>query len=470
MNRAAFPLRTRILLLLLLGVVLFGTINVGLFRSLMLRGLRASLEAQGQALADLMAEEGIPYLLRRDFGGLSALGDALRQRHPEVLYVVFYDPQGAVEAGTFSTDLPVFLQRPSPGGPAPRRYRDGSLSFLDFSGQVLGGRLGSVRVGLSEAPYRKRVALGQWVLLSMVFLFFIAGSAGAAFIAQDVHRDALVLTQAVEAFRLDGPVPPLPVGRRDEIGAVARAVAEMMERLRKLHREHLGLLERFREVDRMASVGLVASGLAHDINNPLSGLLVSLERLARDPGNREKAQAYLPTMMEAARHIREVLQNLLAYVRRQRYAEEPVSLAEAFGKARLLVEPRLQPGVLLETDIPEDLPPVRFDPSCLLQVLLNLLLNAADAMESKSGRITAEARREGDRVRLVLTDEGEGMDEELLARAFEPFLTTKPPGKGTGLGLPTSLRMMKDHGGDLLLRSRPGEGTTATLLFRTWEA
>ncbi len=456
--------------MLLMGVVLFGSINVGLFRSLMLRGLRASLEVQGQAVADLMAEEGLPYLLRRDLNGLASLGDSLRSRHPEVLYVVFYDPVGGVEAGTFSDGVPAFLQRPAAPGPSVRRYRDGALSFLDFSAPVLGGRLGSVRVGLSEAPYRKRVALGQWVLVSMVLLFFLAGSAGAVFIAQDVHRDALVLTRAVEGFRLEGPVPALPVNRRDEIGAVARSVSEMMERLRKLHREHLGLLERFREVDRMASVGIVASGLAHDINNPLSGLLVSLERLARDPGNREKAQAYLPSMMEAARHIREVLQNLLTYVRRQRYAEEPVSLAEVFGKARLLVEPRLRADVVLQADIPEDLPRVRFDPSCLLQVLLNLLLNAADAMESKSGRITVEARKDGDRVRLVLADEGEGMDEALRQRAFEPFLTTKPPGKGTGLGLPTSLRMMKDHGGELFLASRPGEGTTVTLLFRTWEA
>lgn len=452
-----------------MGVVLFGSINVWLFRALMLRGLRASLEAQGQAVADLMAEEGLPFLLRRDLNGLANLGDSLRSRHPEVLYVVFYGPEGAAEAGTFSKGIPAFLRRETPG-PSVRRYRDGDVSFLDFSARVLGGRLGSVRVGLSEAPYRKRVALGQWVLLSMVLLFFFAGSAGAVFIAQDVHRDALVLTRAVEGFRLEGPVPALPVDRRDEIGVVARSVKQMMERLRKLHREHLGLLERFREVDRMASVGIVASGLAHDINNPLSGLLVSLERLARDPGNREKAQAYLPSMMEAARHIREVLQNLLTYVRRQRYAEEPVPLAEAFGKARLLVEPRLGAGVVLEADIPEDLPPVRFDPSCLLQVLLNLLLNAADAMESRRGRITAEARREGTRVRLVLADEGEGMDEALLQRAFEPFLTTKPPGKGTGLGLPTSLRMMKDHGGELSLESRPGEGTTAILLFQTWEA
>ncbi|MGC8763961.1 MAG: sensor histidine kinase [Acidobacteriota bacterium] len=469
MRGAAFPLRARILLLLVCGVVLFGSINVALFRTLMLRGLRSSLEAQGRALADLMAEESVPLRLRRDFGGLSLLGKSLKERHPEVLYVVFYGPEGGVEAGTFDAGVPAFLGGPSPAG-GILRLREGSRRFLDFSAQSLQGRLGSVRLGLSEEHHRRRVEVGERVILAMVLLFFLGGAAGAFLIAQDIHRDTLVLAGAVQSFRLEGPVPPLPVRRRDEIGTVARAVQEMMGRLQALHREHTGLLEKLREADRMASVGLIASGLAHDINNPLSGLLVSLERLARDPGNREKALAYLPTMMEAARHIREVLQNLLAYVRRQRYAEAQVGLAGALEKARALVEPRLGPGVVMEVAIPDPLPPVRFDPGCLLQVLLNLFLNAADAMEGRSGCIRAEARLEGHRVRLDLADEGGGIPEEVRDRLFEPFVTTKPPGKGTGLGLATSLRIMRDHGGDIRVESRPGEGTTVTLLFRPWEA
>ena len=469
MTKIAFPLKARILLLLVLGVALFGSVNVWLFRRLLLQSLSASVTTQGRAVADLVAEEGAPYLLRRDEVGLAGLMNSYREKNADILYIVFYNPQGAVVQGTFGKEAPPFLLRPRGGEPSPGRYQSGGVYFQDFGAVVLKGGLGSVRVGLSESAIRSRATYGQRLLLAMVALFFLAGVAGSYVIAQDVNRDAVAIAAAVETFTLGATLPALPVRRGDELGLVARALKDMMERLQRLHDEHLSLLARFRDADRMSSVGLIASGLAHDINNPLSGLLASVERLEKDPGNREKALAYLPAMAEAARHIREVLHNLLQFVRRQRYEEMPVDLRGTAVKAQLLLGHRLGGATRLTVDIPETLPRVRFDPACLLQVLVNLLLNAADAMEERAGDITMSARGQGQEVVLTIADEGAGMAPEVLHRIFEPLFTTKPPGRGTGLGLPIARQMMKDHGGDITLESEPGSGTRVTLTFKIAE-
>ena len=465
MARTSFPLRARILTLLFLGVALFGTANAGIFRVLMARSLGASLEAQGTALAALVAEECAPYLLHQDDLGLAGALASYRNRYAGINYVVLYGAKGEVLTSTFQGGVPAFLASPRPSGGTLHLRADREF-FLDFTAPVLGGALGSVRMGLSEASIRRQETQGELVLMGMVLLFLGAGVVGSLVIAQGVHRDAARLTSAVQGFGLDEPIPDLPVGRGDEIGLVARAVQDMMRHLQGLHQEHMALLARFRDTDRMSSVGLIASGLAHDINNPLSGLIASLERLSLNPGDKERAEAYLPTMMEAARHIQGVLQNLLQFVRHQRYTESPVDLLDAAAKARLLAGHRLSAGVDLVLDVPVDLRPIQFDPVCLLQILVNILINAEDAMAGRSGRITLTAWEEAFTTVVSIQDEGPGMPPEVLAKAFDPLFTTKAPGEGTGLGLAIARQMMRDHGGEITLASEVGEGTEVKLLFR----
>lgn len=468
MRRTSFHLRARILLLLLLGVSVFGSVNAWVIRSLMLRTLRDSLASQGRTLSRLIAEESAPFLLRRDHLGLANLMEAYRSHYPETLYIVAYDAGGTALASTFRSGEPPLLAGPRrPDEPSHYRTRD--TFFQDFGAPILGGTLGSVRIGLAETAIRRRAAYGELAIFGMVFAFFLAGAAGSYLIAQNVHRAATELTTAVGAFRLEDPVPALPTDRGDELGLVARALEDMMGRLKALNLEHLELLARLRDADRISSVGLLASGLAHDINNPLSGLLLSLERIGRKPGDWSQVEAYLPSMIEASRHIQDVVGNLLQFVRHQRSTEGFADLEGMVQKACLLAEHRLPKGVVIQKELPAGLPRLRFDPASLLQVLVNLLMNAADAMEGRPGAIRIAARRAGGGLELCVADCGQGMPPEVLERAFDTLFTTKAAGIGTGLGLPIARQLMRDHGGDIELRSEPGEGTQATLLFRNLE-
>jgi signal transduction histidine kinase len=431
----------------------------------MFRSLGASLATQGTALSALVAEESAPYLLHRDNLGLANSLASYRSRYSGINYVVVYDTHGEVVTSSFVGGVPGFLEQHRTTREALRLRADQTY-FLDFNSPILGGSLGSVRVGLTETEIRSHATKGEMVILGMVFLFLLAGVAGSLFIAQSVHRDSVRLTSAVQAFRLDDPIPDLPVNRQDEIGLVANAVQDMMGRLQELHHEHMALLARFRDTDRMSSVGLIASGLAHDINNPLSGLIASLERLARNPGDEERATAYLPSMIEAVRHIQGVIHNLLQFVRHQRYDASPVDLADSVAKARLLAGHRFPPEVDLVLQVPSNLPAISFDPVCLLQILVNVFINAADAMHGRCGRVTVTAAEVSDCIVMSITDEGHGMPSEVLARAFDPLFTTKSPGEGTGLGLAIARQMMRDHGGEIALKSEQGKGTTVTLTFR----
>lgn len=465
MKTPPFNLRTRILLLLFLGVALFGSTNLWLFDRLMLHQARRAIRDQGLALSRLFAEECVPLAVREDQTGLRTLAAELRRQYSDVLYVVIYTPEGRVFTSTFDHEPPSFLS-------APRRetksqaYRSDGQHFHDFEAPVADSYLGWVRLGLTEERVRRGLGAGKVAIGGMILLFLVVGAAGAWLIASSVHKGARQLVAGMQGFSFDTPLLPLPVTRTDEIGQVARSLEETLRRAQVLHQDHLALLNKFKEADRLSSMGLLASGLAHDINNPLGGLIASLQRLAKNPKDTVRVEAYLGPMLEAAMHIREVLSNLLRFLRRQRTEPGPVCLSEMAEKLRVLSGHRLSPNTRLMVNIPSSLPPVYFDPSCLLQVLINLVFNAADALEGRGGTIAVSAWASGEEVRVEVSDDGPGMAPEILSRVFDPFFSTKPPERGTGLGLPMSRQMVKDHGGTFTLESTPGQGTRAILLLR----
>jgi signal transduction histidine kinase len=222
------------------------------------------------------------------------------------------------------------------------------------------------------------------------------------------------------------------------------------------------------QAEKLSSLGTLAGGVVHDLSNPLSAILGTAQILEEELGPRRPAE--LEAIVAAANYMREVCSGLTEFARRAQPGEEqPVDVNELAEKALALaryakklmdvhVERRLETGV----------PTVRANPTELLQVLVNLVVNAADA--APRGRIVvATARSAAGRVAIAVTDDGPGIPEPLRARLFEPFFTTKGPGKGTGLGLYIARRIAKRLGGDVAVESRPGE-TTFTVVLPAAEA
>jgi len=256
-----------------------------------------------------------------------------------------------------------------------------------------------------------------------------------------------------------------------ELVGYAKITRDLTER----HDAQLSL-ERTREAlfqsQKMEAVGQLTGGIAHDFNNLLTAIIGSLE-IARRRATDASVIRLIDNALRGAERGSSLTQRMLMFARRQELDFRPVDIvALVHGMAELL-ERSLGPSVRVETRFPLGLPWVNTDSNQLEMALLNLAVNARDAMP-QGGPIVIAARPEtvalahgrlqpGEYVCLSLTDSGEGMDEDTLARAIDPFFTTKETGKGTGLGLPMVHGLAEHSGGQLILRSQKGRGTTAEL-------
>jgi PAS domain S-box-containing protein len=233
---------------------------------------------------------------------------------------------------------------------------------------------------------------------------------------------------------------------------------------------------RLRQAQKMEAVGQFTGGAAHDFNNLLMAILGSLEILRKRLPNDPRLLALLDNAVQGAKRGSSLTQRMLAFARRQELKQEPVDLAHLVNNIMELLERSLGPTINIEARLPRECVRVRTDSNQLETALLNLAINSRDAMPD-GGTITisvaahsltaahATGLPPGQYARLAVTDTGHGMDEATLARATEPFFTTKGIGKGTGLGLSMVDGLTGQSGGKLIVQSVPGSGTTVELWF-----
>ena len=211
--------------------------------------------------------------------------------------------------------------------------------------------------------------------------------------------------------------------------------------------------------EKLAAVGQLISGVAHELNNPLQAVVGYAQILAE--GEKYSAQD-VRLIFDNAMRCRKIIDNLLLFVRQGEVKKRAVRLEDAVRHCLTLLDYKLKKSAAVRTvvDVPRNLPRVKADLQQLEQVFLNLVNNACDAMAGADGpkEVKVSARAAGGMVRVEVSDTGPGVPEDLRERVFEPFFTTKPAGRGTGLGLPLCRQIIEDHGGRLGLESRPGRG------------
>jgi signal transduction histidine kinase len=216
---------------------------------------------------------------------------------------------------------------------------------------------------------------------------------------------------------------------------------------------------------RLASIGTLAAGVAHEINNPIGGMQNAVHRLLQAEGLPDKQRTYLQLVQDGLSRIGRTARRLLDFSPRPAAAGS-LSVAAAIDGARALVEHRVQTQrVQLDVDVPRDLPKVHGDAHEIQQVVLNLLLNSLDALaekaadaEGRGGRITVRAHVADGKVVLEVEDDGPGMATEDLGRVFDPFFTRKSRPDASGLGMFICYSIVQSHGGEMTVDSRPGQG------------
>jgi hypothetical protein len=254
-------------------------------------------------------------------------------------------------------------------------------------------------------------------------------------------------------------------GRPDELGTAARGFDATLAALRRSQAELEAFYrERMVRADRFATVGEMATGLAHEIKNPLAGLSGALELLAEDLGGNPRQADVVGEMRHQVARLTHTMESLLSFARPPKARLRDTDLNATLENVLFLIrQQRRLAAVHVESDLGQ-VPHVLADPNQLEQVFLNLCLNACQAMGSAGGRLTVRSRLAEGRVTVDLEDTGPGIPEHVRPNLFKPFFTTKR--EGTGLGLAISARIVAEHGGNIGYRCPAGGGTIFTIALQ----
>lgn len=345
--------------------------------------------------------------------------------------------------------------------------------------------LGVVDVTMSLAKVDETIAAGGRQMITnligaIVIISLMVGALMWIMVNKPVKR-LIVGTKRVASGDLDYKIR---VSSKDEVGELAssfnRMTAELKnandeinewartlesrveEKTAELKQAHDHLLR----VERMASIGKLAAIVAHEINNPLAGILVYakllLKKLAGN-GNSEESRQHLSMIASESARCGEIVKNLLQFSRQTKVNPEPNDINEIIGQSLRLIQHKIDlMGVTTEVCLSDDLDLVVCDAQQIKQALVALLINACEAMKPGEGHLELKSRHAqlSDSIEIEITDNGVGMDDETEKQIFEPFFTTKEEGKGVGLGLAVVYGIVNAHSGEIEVKSSPGVGTT----------
>jgi len=245
---------------------------------------------------------------------------------------------------------------------------------------------------------------------------------------------------------------------RSLIDIVAREVAQFYGR-KKAEEEKSFLQDQLRHADRLATIGQLAAGVAHELNEPLGNILGFAQLAQKSPGLQVQVLKDMDKIVSASLHAREIIKKLMVFARQLPPSKMPIILNETVEDGIYFFEARcVKAGIDLVRSFSEDLPEITADPGQLNQVLVNLLVNAIQAMPD-GGVLTIGTKTEGNTILLYVEDTGIGMPDDVIDQIFVPFFTTKDINEGTGLGLPVVHGIVTSHMGSIIVKSRVGSGT-----------
>ncbi len=379
------------------------------------------LDAQGQVLA---------HNNLREYGKFYS--------SPDILQIL--DKQQEVIEEVFSDDEQYILRITVPLSIGSKFW---GLCRIDFS--------------LNEMYAYNENLRNEVILLAIIFLFISIAMVwiGGRHFVGPIKQ----LTDNMNTITLQGDVKPnLPTlaKREDEIGALQDSFVWMLARLHQIEDERIQNVERMLQAEKMAAVGQLASGLAHEINNPLGGTILCFKNLCEGDMSEDLQQQHINVINESLEKIRTTVSSFLRFARPAPLSMRPVSIEQVFNHCRNLALYTLnQHGISIHIDLSSNMPDIQLDTDKIEQVLLNLILNACDSIKDTSNNggvkpaVLLRSYIENQNLFIIVADTGHGIPKEIQDKIFNPFFSTKPEGKGTGLGLAVSGALIAQHDGVL---------------------
>jgi signal transduction histidine kinase len=439
------------------------------------------VERQGRLLVETLAIPVINDLIYErlglvEEGGLidNYITEIFMRKDIDLLYIAVLDEKGKVishnnfkEYGKVYKD-PLTLKALESGSTLIQSFRlsETGHGSLDITTPLSIGkkRWGTLKIGVSleKVEHETENMVSRIIVLTLLILlggFVIIITLSRRFIGPITH-----LARTMEKAGGDRLDVKVDIKGHDELALLGESFNRMIDRIKEANVELKRTHEKLLQSEKLASIGILASGVAHEINNPLGGLFNCVQMLEEMGENREFRERYLALLKDGLNRIETTVGKLLWMARSGKREPKIVDVKEAIRDLYGFVEYRLkQNRIEYREKIENDLTLI-IDPHDFQQVLINLILNAIHAMKEGGTLGISGYRRKGE-IYLEVSDTGEGIEKENLGRIFDPFFTTKQTGEGTGLGLWLTYEIVKNYNGEIFVSSEKGMGTTFTIIF-----
>ena len=490
MKRLFVPLFWKFSLAIIAVVAVFGSINIYLIWDRVYTALQRESQKRGIYISRSLARQVVDPLLYEDYVTAQNLLMSIQSIDSTIAYAFVVAPLNKVVLHTFEDGFPHQLLQVNAGSPGdsvrmqfvvPKNAPE--VLIRDIAVPILNGKLGTLRVGIREEALRAQVNHTVQVFLIMVGVFLTIGLVGAFAFARFINAPVQEISRIADRLDFDvlrqrsqpririrekllGLVR-VPWRAEDELDVLADKFNGMIIRLENAYAELQRANASLVQSEKLASVGTLAAGIAHEINNPIAGLQNCIRRIRRNPQNMRQNEKYLAMMDEAIGKIERVVKGLLEYTRKEEMDFTELNIQEVVEKALLLVAYHLEKSrVTVTKEFPPRLPVIQGSFNHLEQVIVNLLLNSIYAIRERRredphcpAKIVLSAAMENGRLRLSVKDTGTGISPEHLRKVFDPFFTTKGVGEGTGLGLSVCYKIIQAHRGTIRVSSRVNQGT-----------
>ncbi len=333
---------------------------------------------------------------------------------------------------------------------------------LIFSGKPWG----STKIGFDAQPIRDEIK-------NIFFLLFGATLLVTSIVSIILYLSVNHLTSSLEKLVYEIDKIDLDTGfdvslpnLYDEIGFLYHHFGLMKKRLDNSKIELEKAQKQIYQAEKLASIGRLASGVAHQVNNPLNGIKSCLYSIQQEPENTEQIKEYITLINEGINNIERVVTKLLGFARQQSKSESFISINESIVKVVTLFDYRLkEKDTKIELNLTDNLPEVKVDYHLFQEVIMNLLLNSFDAIEMEGLINITTGMLDDQNIFMEIQDNGIGIEKDNMKKIFDPFFTTKEIGTGTGLGLSVCLGIVESHGGRIEVESQRNRGTAFKVIL-----
>ncbi len=479
-----FPIFWKFAFVSIVVVVIYGSINIYMLWNSVYNSFEKEIDKRSNILAQIVAEKALEPIVYGNNVSLYSILDEIKYSDPTISYIFILDNSNKIVAQTYDIIIPNTLIFANELDGNSKNIKEietvnfKSKIIRDIAYPILNGDVGVVRLGISEDHVHAKLIEITRELIVMIIAFLIFGLIGALFFSYIITTPISKISKMAQIIDINNLKSEnyeitsknqskfFNIEISDELDDLVTKFSEMLKRLKTNYIELKKTESALVQAERLASLGTLSAGVAHEINNPISGIQNCVNRILKNPDNKEQNIKYIALIKEATDKIENVVQHLLKFSRKQKMTFTKTSLNTVIENAISLTNHEIKKNQISVNFDTRKKWFINGSSNHLEQVIVNLLLNSMDAIIEKKvdiegfkGKISIFLKSNNKKVEIHFKDNGNGIPLDIQKKIFDPFFTSKKVGKGTGLGLSVSFDLIKKHNGHIYFKSNVSQGT-----------